>query len=118
MKKPRWINITDLPFISILDNRPKAEQFVLIAWEMNGYCGYESIYWDNKDFRCKHAVAWCNLEFNHVFTRKCAVALKKKERLRPVILRWSKHFAHYKDGKYLSTDKLPKVAERLSTNGI
>lgn len=108
-KKKRKLTLLDLDFISILDLRPKYGQFILLAWEIGGYCGYESTYWDKEDAHCKHAVAWFPLPSNHVYSRKCAVALKKFNRSKPTILKWSKHFSKH-NGAYISTDKMPRTA--------
>ncbi len=112
--KKRKLTILDLPFISILDERPKSGQFILLAWDIRGYCGYESTYWDMDDDHCKHAVAWLPLPENHVYSRRCAVVLKRRHKL--PILKWSMHFTEVKEGQYINVDKIPKVAYVTKTN--
>lgn len=109
-KHKRKLTILDLPFLSILDERPKAGQFILLAWDIRGYCGYESTYWDKDDEHCKHAVAWFPLPENHVYSRRCAVVLKRRPNSSLPILRWSIHFTTVKEGQYINADKVPKVA--------
>ncbi len=115
-KKKRKLTILDLPFISILDERPKAGQFILLAWDIRGYCGYESTYWDKEDENCKHAVAWFPLPENHVYSRRCSVVLKRKARNTPILLTWSRHFNTFKEGQYINIDKIPKVAHICKGN--
>lgn len=110
MKKKRKLNILNLPFISILDERPKAEQFILLAWDIRGWCGYESVWWDKEEEHCKHAVAWLPLPETHVYTRRCAIVLKKRPRTTPVILKWSKHYNKISNGNYINIDKAPRLA--------
>ena len=106
----RDVTVVDLPFISILDKRPKAGEFILLGWDIQGWCGYESTYWDKDEEHCKQAVVWMPLPEEHVFTRRCAVVLKKKLRLRPVLLKWSKHFSYVNNGKYMSDSVREKEA--------
>lgn len=110
MVKHKNVQILDLPFISILDKRPKAGQFILMAWDIGGYCGYESTYWNPTEEHCRHAVLWMPLPENHAFTRRCAVVLKRRFKLKPVILKWSAHFSVVRNGKYISEDNLKKIA--------
>lgn len=113
-KKKRQLTVLDLPFKSILDERPRAGQFILMAWDIKGYCGYESIYWDKDDERCKNCVLWMALPMNHVYTRGCAVVTSKvKNKAIPTLLAWSNHFSYTINNKYVSLDKLRKVAETL-----
>lgn len=111
MRRP--LTILDLKFISILDERPKQNQFIMLAWDIKGYCGYESTYWDNTDEHCKHAVAWFPLRQEHVYTKSCAVVLKKRFKYKVPKLKWSHHFSIIKDNKYISKDRLPKLASNL-----
>jgi hypothetical protein len=110
-KRQRPQSIIDLPFISILERRPATNQFIMLAWSKGGYSGYESTYWDVEDALCQHAVAWLPLPKTHVFTKACAVQLKRSK-LCPV-LRWSHHFSCLIGDLYYSKDKLPKVAESV-----
>lgn len=105
-KTKKQLTILSLPFKSILNERPKAGQFVLIAFDMRGYCGYESVYWDKEDDHCQYCVAWLPIGTGHVFTKHCAI---EKGRKFP-ILDWSFHFAHNISGYYISKDKLKKEA--------
>lgn len=108
----RVLGLSDLPFRSILDERPKSGTLILMAWDINGYSGFESTWWDTDDERCKHCVMWIPLPTNQLYNRGCAIKASKS-RLVPTILKWSKHFATYINGKYISEDKLRKVAESL-----
>lgn len=104
-------SVISLDWRSILDERPKAGQFVLIAWDINGYCGFESTYWDTNDFSCKAAVMWTPLIHRHTFGRQSAVLRRKKGKY--PLLDWSEHFSRLIDKKYVSKSKIPKPAERI-----
>lgn len=116
--KEEDFTIADLPFISILDKRPKAGQFIMIAWDINGWCGYESTFWDNEDANCKHTVAWLPLKEEDTFTRHCAIDLQVNEKVRPIKLKWSKHYSALKNGKYVSISSIAKVAVKHEKHSI
>lgn len=104
----RTKSITSLKFRSILHERPKTGQFVLIAWDIRGNCGYCSIIWDIQSFECQHAVGWLPLRKNDVLTRLWGVAARA--RLRMPVLAWSEHYSHLNGTDYVSKTRLVKVA--------
>lgn len=111
MKKKRQLNILDLPFISILDKRPNNGDFILMAWDILGRSGYETIYWDTNDVRCQHAVAWLRIPLTHVYTRNCGVVLSYKAKTKRPLLAWSKHYSVLNNSNnYQSLDKMPRRA--------
>ena len=103
-KKKRRLTILDLDFISILDRRPVDGQFILLAWDINGYCGYESTTWDTEDKHCQHGVAWFPLPETHLYTKNCSLVLRKnnKHKTTAPILKWSSHFSRYANDKYMN----------------
>ena len=111
--KKRVLSVLDLPMKSILDERPRAGQFCLIAWDIAGYCGYSSVFWDVEDYKCQQCVMWMGLSQNQVYTKNCAITTSKKLGLTPIILRWSEHFSIVFNNYYISKHKLAKPAETL-----
>lgn len=107
----RLLTILDLPFKSILDDRPYKGQFVLIAWDINGFCGFTSTYWDIESMECQHCVMWMPLLQSHIYTRNCAVS--SCLRAKATILKWSQHFSVIINNYYISKSKLPKKAETI-----
>lgn len=109
MKKER--SILGLRWKSILSDRPKQNQWVLIAWQIGNYIGYNSVVWDTDDNYCQHAVAWCALGSKEVIPKSFAVDRANKAKL--PLLDWSHHFSVMINNIYIGKDKLPKKAQGL-----
>lgn len=110
MNKKKLLTVASLPFRSILDERPNKGQFVLVAWDIRGFSGFESIFWDIENKTCKNCVMWLPLSTSQLFTRDCGVTKRRRTRFKEVILKWSEHYSIIINNKYVSLDKLPKAA--------
>lgn len=115
--RPASLTVSDLPFKSILDIQPKHGQYILMAWDIRGYSGIESIFWDAANWKCRHCVMWLPMAVDQLFTRACAVNKSRRMIQKLPLLKWHEHFSIKTNNKYISLDKLPKAASMEKFNG-
>lgn len=106
--------LSRLPFRSILTERPRDGQWILAGWEVDGYVGFESCFWDTDDFRCQHCCMWLPLYKAETNLGKAtAIARRKPYNNKWPILDWHQHFSKLNNGRYAGKNKLSRLAEAL-----